>query len=229
MHTAFIPKVYTESLRALYMQHRNPETALGMEKYMKNKFKAFGIKRPQRDIINKEFQALNGFPPQNQLYEVVKLLWEMPEREMQYYAMELLFRFRKKIKEEDINCYENIITSKSWWDTIDFIAANLVGYYFKNFPEQIPIITSKWMASGNIWLQRTCILFQLKYKKETAPALLFSFIEPLTSSKEFFIQKAIGWALREYAKTNAQAVIDFVNSTPLKPLSKREALRRIIN
>jgi len=227
MTNLFNSDAYTFQLRQQYSLNASPDTAFWMEKYMKNKFKAFGLKRPQRDVINKEFIADYGFPPQDKLFEVVNMLWQMPEREMQYYAMELLYRFRKQVKKEDICFYENIITQKSWWDTIDYIAVNLVGNYFKNHSEQIPLITSQWMASGNMWLQRICMLFQLKYKKETDYELLFSFIKQLNTSKEFFIQKAIGWALREYAKTNPNEVINFVNNTPLKPLSKREALRRI--
>ena len=86
----------------------------------------------------------------------------------------------------------------------------------------------KWMTSGNIWLQRTVLLYQLKYRKNTNKRILFDAISELKGSKEFFIQKAIGWALREYGKTNPKAVIAFVNSIELAPLSRREALRRII-
>jgi len=120
-----------------------------------------------------------------------------------------------------------MIVSNAWWDTVDFIAAGTLGRFFRMFPDLVTKLTKEWMVSGNIWLQRSCILFQLKYKKDTDTELLYSFIEKLTSSNEFFIQKSIGWALREYSKVNPPEVLRYTESTELKPLSRREALRII--
>ena len=122
---------------------------------------------------------------------------------------------------------EFIITNKSWWDTVDFIASHLVGNYFKKYPDKIEEYINKWMLSKNIWLQRTALLFQLKYKVALNPVLLENIIKQFLYSKEFFINKAIGWILREYSKTNPQWVINFVKKYPLHNLSKREALRLI--
>ena len=83
------------------------------------------------------------------------------------------------------------------------------------------------MNSENMWLQRVCLIFQLSYRKETDTELMFGYMRQLTHSKEFFIQKAIGWALRQYARTDADAVRNFVENTPMSPLSKREALKHI--
>jgi 3-methyladenine DNA glycosylase AlkD len=121
-----------------------------------------------------------------------------------------------------------MITQKSWWDTVDFIAATMVGNYFKKYPEMIKPVTDKWMVSQNMWLQRSCLLFQLKYKAEVNTDLLASFILSLSVSREFFITKAIGWSLRQYSKFDPQWVINFVSKNSLQPLSKREALRLII-
>jgi 3-methyladenine DNA glycosylase AlkD len=120
-----------------------------------------------------------------------------------------------------------MILQKSWWDTVDFIAVNLVGAYFKVFPHKRNVITQKWMASNNIWLQRSCLLFQLKYKELLDTEFLANTISSLLGSQEFFINKAIGWVLREYSKTNQEWVIHFVSNTPLNSLSEREALRKI--
>ena len=120
-----------------------------------------------------------------------------------------------------------MITHKSWWDTVDFIAANLVGPYFKSFPGQREKITGKWLSSNNMWLQRSVLLFQLKYKDSLDTDFLADTIHSLTGSEEFFINKAIGWILREYSKTNPQWVRQFVQATSLHPLSKREGLRLI--
>jgi 3-methyladenine DNA glycosylase AlkD len=120
---------------------------------------------------------------------------------------------------------EYCLVHMSWWDSVDGIASEWLGLYFKTFPEQIIPVTSKWIASNNIWLQRSCILFQKTYKKTTDIQLLGKYILHCSHSKEFFIQKAIGWALREYSKTDSNWVTAFVAKNPLAPLSKREALK----
>jgi 3-methyladenine DNA glycosylase AlkD len=141
--------------------------------------------------------------------------------------MELFFRYNRKVEELWIDHYEYMITSKSWWDTVDFVAATLAGNYFRVFSHRILPVTGRWMKSGNIWLQRSCLLFQLKYRKETNTTLLTSFILPLAASREFFIAKAIGWALREYSKTDPGWVREFVKNHPLQTLSRKEALKRM--
>jgi 3-methyladenine DNA glycosylase AlkD len=121
-----------------------------------------------------------------------------------------------------------MVTNKSWWDTVDFIAVKLIGNYFKVFPELKEDYINKWIASENIWLQRSALLFQLKYKKDLDPKLMAYTIKQLLGSKEFSVNKAIGWVLREYGRTNPNWVLDFVNTTStISNLSKKEALRLI--
>lgn len=120
-----------------------------------------------------------------------------------------------------------MITHQSWWDTVDFIATKLLGAYFKTYPEEKEKYVNKWLKSNNIWLQRSALLFQLKYKTDLDTVLLSCTITSLLGSKEFFINKAIGWVLREYSKSNPEWVIDFVNENHLTALSKREALRLV--
>jgi len=143
--------------------------------------------------------------------------------------MEFLNKSAKKADEKIIELYVYTITHKSWWDTVDFITSNLVGTYLKRFPEQRKTLTSQWMKSENMWLQRTCLLFQLKYKSETNTEILHQFISQLSGSNAFFIRKAIGWILREYSKTNPDFVINYVEKYPLSGLSKREALKWLKN
>jgi 3-methyladenine DNA glycosylase AlkD len=139
--------------------------------------------------------------------------------------MEFLGKVARKAAPEIISLYEYMIVNKSWWDSVDFLASNLVGPYLMKYPERITELTGEWMRSENIWLQRTCVLFQLKYRDQTDTVLLSSFIEQLKGSKEFFIRKAIGWALREYSKTNPEFVKSFVADQKLSGLSEREALK----
>jgi 3-methyladenine DNA glycosylase AlkD len=134
----------------------------------------------------------------------------------------------KKAEKERIHLYEWAILERSWWDTVDFISGTLVGWHMRMYPDLILPFTRKWMDSGNIWLQRSSLLFQLKYKKDTDTDLLSSYIQELKDSKEFFIRKAIGWILREYSKTNPSWVEKFINNNPdLSGLSKREGMKVI--
>jgi 3-methyladenine DNA glycosylase AlkD len=221
--------LYLQFLEKSFVASANPADAEKMKKYMKDLFDFYGINSPIRKEFYKTQKQNFGLIPSSQKEEIVKWCWNAPQREWQYFAMEFLGREAKKADKNNIELYEFMILNKSWWDTIDFIAANLVGVYFQIYPEQIPGITKKWMNSGNIWLQRTCILFQLKYRKNTNTDLLESFIDPLKESKEFFIRKAIGWSLREYSKTNPDYVREFVKTNQLSGLSQREALKWMSN
>lgn len=198
-----------------------------MKKYMKNLFEFHGIKSPERRVLCREFIKSNGLPEKKELKTVIDELWNLPQREYQYFAMELLEKFKKQFEPNDIYLLEKLVLNKSWWDTVDFIAAHLIGSYFQRFPKNVKKITEKWISSNNMWLQRSAILFQLKYKNNTDVDLLFSYLKRCSHSNEFFIRKVIGWVLREYSKTDPKAVVTFVENHQLKPLSKREALKWI--
>jgi len=218
---------YITELEIAFQKHSNSENAFHMKKYMRNKFEFFGIKAPLRKEITRNFLRKNNLPNVSFIKDISVELWKKPEREFQYFGMELLTKYLNLLESDFIRHFEYLITTKSWWDTVDFIAANLVGKHFLNHSELIIPITKTWVNSDNIWLQRTSILFQLKYKSNTDLPLLFNYINMLSHSNEFFIRKAIGWALREYSKTNPKIVIEFVNSHDLSGLSRREALKRI--
>ena len=139
----------------------------------------------------------------------------------------LLGRSEKELPAKFIKTMEYMIVTKSWWDTVDSISGGTLGIHFKRFPDVKEKYLAKWRASDNFWLRRATILFQLKYKKETDFTLLSDIICENLDSKEFFINKAIGWALRQYAYTDPKAVKKFVKSTPLHPLSRREAMKHL--
>ena len=220
---------YVEKIEKLFRSNANTENAEPMAKYMKNKFPYLGIKTPKRKELLREFHKKNSYPEVVEIEEIASQFWALPEREFQYVAIGLLCHFSKKVGAEFIELYEFLITEKSWWDSVDGIATWLVGDLFKNYPEMIPKYSEKWMKSENIWLMRTVILFQLHYKSETDFPLLIETILRCRTHTEFFIQKAIGWALREYSKTDAQSVINFVQNNQLVPLSEREALKWLKN
>jgi 3-methyladenine DNA glycosylase AlkD len=136
-------------------------------------------------------------------------------------------KIEREFKRIDINLFEFMIIHKSWWDTIDFIAPKLVGRYFNLYPNKRDSTIQKWLASNNIWLQRSSILFQLNYKDELDKEFLSYIINSLLDSKEFFINKAIGWILRQHSKIDPVWVKEFVNNTKLDRLSHKEALKLI--
>lgn len=197
----------------------------GQAAYMKNQFVFFGVKTPDRRNVQKKYFNKKVLPSKKEAFFIVEILWNKKERELHYFAQELVFKYRKEMEQQDIVFFEWMAKHNSWWDTIDFIAPKLMGAYFIKFPNERKKWVNKWVASDNFWLQRCAILFQLKYKEKTDTELLTYVIQGLSDTNEFFIRKAIGWVLREYAKTDAQWVRNFVANYELSNLSRREALK----
>ncbi len=218
---------FISTLEAEFLRHANPGIAIEQKAYMREQFDYYGIKSPIRREIQKPFLMKEHLPPRKDLTPLVKKLWVKPQRDYQYIAQELTFKYITRLQPEDLALFEFMVLNKSWWDTIDYIAPKLIGNYFKMFPDQKGPTVEKWLASDTIWLQRSAILFQLKYKNELDTDFLSQVINKLLGSKEFFINKAIGWILREYGKTNPEWVIAFTHETNLSNLSRREALRLI--
>jgi len=218
---------YVTSIKTLFEQNADPIQAVPMKKYMRDQFEYLGIKTPKNVALQKEFFEEHGFPQLSELEPVLRDLWSLPQREFQYVAVGLLGRFNKEISSKFIKTIEYMLITKSWWDTVDSIAGGTVGVHFHKFPDVRAEYLAKWRASDNFWLRRTTILFQLNYKKETDFDLLCEIIRENLDSKEFFINKAIGWSLRQYARIDRKAVTKFVKTTPLHPMSRREAMKHI--
>lgn len=216
---------YFHELKRRFQEAGDPKTAIGQMAYMKNRFEFFGLKMPAWTALTKEFVAENGWPDGENMQPVVRLCFENDHRELHYFGLEVVQRAVKKQPAEFIHFLEELICEKSWWDSVDWLA-KLVGQFFEKHPALIRPTTARWMASGNFWLQRTCLIFQRFYRDKTDADLMFEYIRELRGSKEFFLQKGAGWGLREYSKWNPQAVREFVENTPgLAPLTRREALR----
>lgn len=218
---------YVTSLKTLFEQNADPSNAAPMKKYMRDQFEYLGIKSPQFKELMKEFLSANGLPPIKELDIILRELWSLPQREFQYAATSLLNRSEKDLPANFIKTIEYMIITKSWWDTVDTISAGTLGAHFRRFPAVRETYLAKWRLSNNFWLRRAAILFQLNYKKETDFDLLCEIICENLGSKEFFINKAIGWSLRQYARVDPHAVTKFVKSTPLHPLSRREAMKHL--
>ena len=219
----FIP-----SLEKAFVAKSNVENAVAMSKYMKNNFLFFGIKTEERRQIFKAIWVLNKKEVSDNTREIASILYSKKERELHYCALEMVIKnLKNNYIKNDILLIEKLIITNSWWDSVDVVAKFILGEYLIKFPLETDAVISRFSNSDNRWLNRSAILFQLAYKEKTNFNLLKSICEKHKTSTEFFIQKAIGWALREYAKTNPEIVRDFVSSTNLKKLSTKETLKNL--
>jgi 3-methyladenine DNA glycosylase AlkD len=219
---------FITALEKEFVAQANAERSNTMEAYMKNHFQFFGIPMPERRAILKSVSIAYADTTKATARTLALQLYEKPQREFHYCAIELLIQnCSKKLALNDIHWIEKLLLTYSWWDTVDTISKYVLGRYLAQFPEQTNTVIEKFSNSSDIWLNRSTLLFQLDYKKNTNFSVLEAVCEHFKESTEFFIQKAIGWALREYGKTNPIAVQNYVIRTNLKPLSKKEALRSI--
>lgn len=216
---------FLKTLESEFQAHADPEIASGQKAYLKDQFDAFGIKTPERRAIQKPFLVKEYLPPKENLEPLVKMLWAKPQREFHYFAQELVEKYVRRQERDDLVLLTYMITHQSWWDTVDMIATKLVAKYFLKYPDERDVQVQAWLDSDHLWLQRTAILFQLHYKEKLDTEMLQHVITSLLGSREFFINKAIGWILRHYSRTNPEWVRAFVAETPLAPLSRREAMK----
>lgn len=220
---------FNNHLKEAFEVNSNPEYAAQMKAYLRDKFEFYGIKTKLRRDLLKASVANYKDVINNDIRAISKELFNSPYRELQHCGIELFEKqLRKKYYKDDIHQIEFFISTNSWWDTVDFIAKQILGAYLKQFPEVTETVIFRFSASKNMWLNRSAILFQLGYKEQTDERLFYNLCLQHRHSDEFFIQKAIGWALREYGKTNPESVLRFVRSNTLKPLSEREAIRNLI-
>ncbi len=204
------------------------EDAQPMAAYMRNQFPFLGVKTPARRAAVKPLMAAGKGWSSNELLGVADALMAEPEREFSFVAVDMLRRWAKSLESADLAEVRTLVETKSWWDTVDALAVHVVGSIVKaDRPLQLEM--DRWVADSNIWVARTAILHQLLWKNETDADRLFRYCDLRASDTEFFIRKALGWALRQYARTDPDAVRAYVaaNENRLSSLTKREALRRI--
>lgn len=200
---------------------RDTEQGAKMSAYMQNLFPFLGIPKPAlKQHIKPYLQKSRKLEFD---WEFVRLCWEKPYREAQYLAIEYILLHEKRLVDTDLSKIRELITQKSWWETVDSLDS-VVGTLVLKYP-YLKEKMRQWSVSENMWLRRVAIDFQQKYKEKTDTALLEEIIRNNFGSREFFINKAVGWSLREYSKVNPAWVRGFLEKykDALSALSVREA------
>jgi len=212
-----------------YAAKADPSIAAQMAAYMKTDEPFWGIKKPGQVPVLKAI--VKQFPPANQraYRSRVLELWRLPHREEKYAAIQYAKAFKDFHVPASIPLYEKMIREGAWWDSVDDVAINLVGMAWLKFRSDIEGLMDDWIVDDDLWIRRTAILGQLKHKDATDTVRLFGYCRDQADGKDFFIRKAIGWALRQHARTDPDAVRAFLAEMgdQLSGLSRREAAKHL--
>jgi 3-methyladenine DNA glycosylase AlkD len=207
----------------------DPSKAEGMQAYMKTDMPFYGVQKPAREGILRDL--VRDFPPSEAAsYEqLVLVLWDLPHREEKYLALGVARRFEEFVTPEALPLYRRLIVEGAWWDLVDEVATHLICDLVLGYPDEVWPTVDTWIDDDDMWLRRTAIICQVGAKERTDAVRLFGFCEKRSFEKEFFIRKAIGWALRQHARVDPEAVARFVIShrDGLSGLSYREATRHL--
>ncbi len=218
--------IYVQSALA---DQANPDKAARMQAYMKTEMPFYGVQKP--GLIPVLRQVVKNFPPPTRAeYErLVLALWRLPHREEKYIAQRVAVKHRQFMVPASLSLYRRFVVEGAWWDFVDEASTHMVRELVLEFPLEVWPKVDTWIDADDMWLRRSAIICQVGAKERTDADRLFSFCEQRAFEKEFFIRKAIGWSLREYAKTDAAAVAAFATShrEDLSGLSYREATKHI--
>lgn len=214
-------------LRAALEPLANAEQAFTMAGYVRDQFTYLGIKAPPRRVAQQDVELSMASQPIDDIVAFCHECWAQDEREFQYVACDLLRRVAKRLEPEHLDEVKKLIITKSWWDTVDALASRTVGSVVQQHGRGD--VMDEWIEDDHLWVARTALLHQLFWRADTDDARLFEYCKKQMGHQDFFIRKAIGWALRDYGRTDADAVLAFVkqHEHELSPLSRREALKHI--
>lgn len=208
----------------IFEENRNEIYGAKMSAYLKNHFICYGIKSPLRKELTKEVLKKVKTESLEDVIIFVDKLFQQPYRELHYLAMEMLDKKKKELTAEHLDFAESLILRNSWWDTVDYISTHIFCSILQKMNvEDRKDYSLKLSVHENMWMNRVGIIYQLPLKMETNVEILELSILPHIDSKEFFLKKAIGWALRQYGKYNPSYVIGFLEKYELQNLSIREA------
>jgi len=225
---AQLPELVVDRVRRAYEPARNPARAAAMASYMRGQFPFLGIPAPRQRLLARNAVATLPRPAEDDLVVVADACWRLPEREYQYFACGYLRRYVRVCSPGFLDTAQRLLTTKSWWDTVDSLAAHVVGPLVARHPVLVERMEA-WILHPNPWLVRAALLHQLHDREATDPERLFRYCTDQAGNPDFFVRKAIGWALREYAKSNPAAVRRYVaaHRGRMAPLSVREALKNL--
>jgi 3-methyladenine DNA glycosylase AlkD len=231
MLSSMAPTPYATSvldrLTRTYEAAQDPVRAEPMVAYMRHQFAYLGITAPDQRALNRSVLDRAGRPTEVDLRDVARACWLRDEREYQYFAVRLLRRYVGVCEAGFLDVVRPLITTKPWWDTVDELAAHVVGPLVATYPGLVATMDD-WSGEENMWLVRTAILHQVRYRETTDSERLFRYCAAQAGHRDFFVRKAIGWTLREYAKVAPGAVRAFVDAhSELSGLSRREALKNV--
>ncbi|MEV6996886.1 DNA alkylation repair protein [Streptomyces sp. NPDC093982] len=217
-----------ERLTAVYAAAADPVRAAGARAYMKDVAPFLGIPTPERRALSRAVLKGTPRPDEADCTAIALRCWELPEREYHYFAVDYLRRHVGRCSSGFLPVTRHLITTVSWWDTVDALAAHVVGGLVAADPK-LTADMDAWIVDDDLWVARTALLHQLRYKDHTDTGRLFAYCLRQSGHTDFFIRKAIGWCLREYAKTDPEAVREFLarERGRFAPLSVREALKNI--
>jgi 3-methyladenine DNA glycosylase AlkD len=193
---------------------------------MKHRFPFLGIATVPRRRASKAFIAAHESATPEELLVSAAACWQEPEREFHYVGVDLLMQYATRLSADNLSAVEQLIRTNSWWDTVDGLAPNVIGPIVAA-DARVATTMDVWIADADFWVARAAILHQLRFRDRTDTDRLFGYVERRAGDTEFFIRKACGWALREYAKSNPAAVYEFVAvmGDRLSGLTRREALK----
>ncbi|MCF7810310.1 DNA alkylation repair protein [bacterium] len=219
----------TVEIRSAFKKAANPDEAPAMQKYMKSEMPFYGIKSAIRKEIYKSVFKKYKIGDATEYEQTIRELWDAEYREERYAAITVAVRYKKLQTIEALPLYKELIISGAWWDMVDGIAADIINPLLKKFPLDMKEILKQWIKDDDLWIRRTAILSQLRFKSDTDYKMLFDFCIQCLHEKLFWIRKAIGWALREYSKHEPDKVRMFVdaNREAMSGLSLREASKYI--
>lgn len=218
-----------EQLETAFIAQQNTERARAVAAYMKNRFPFYGMEATIRRNIQKPFiVVLKSMENRTDRWELIRDLWAKDEREFHYFAQDWLNTWPNKwMDEADADELKWLITQQAWWDSVDTIASNYLGKWAQAFPKKARETFEEWRYEPVFWLNRACLIYQLKFKDAVDIPYLESLIVQLLPNKEFFIQKAIGWSLRQLSKFHPDEVRRILATYPIKGLAYREASKYI--
>jgi len=211
------------------LEQANPEKAEGMQAYMKTDMPFYGVQKPARTVILRRLRKECAPVDHSEYLAMSTALWELPHREEKYLALGVATAFPRFMDPDSLPLYRRFIVEGAWWDFVDETATHMIRELVLDHPDDMWPVVDRWNDDEDMWLRRTSILCQIGAKDRTDTERLFRYCIARMGEKEFFIRKAIGWALREHAKTDPVGIADFVtrHRQDLSRLSYREATKHI--